>query len=172
MRRFVRADIARVHEHLVEMNGTQEEERKAGPCLNPPERRVLVTEHFSVADKAFVFVPVRRKLPHREQAMQNEHERNHRDHERDNGGIRFAEDKLPLEHFGHPPHGIVANQDRRHECHVSPHEKAEEQSTRALNEVELRGPVTFSRPLIQSNPGDDIEFGLIIHWQYSCPRAR
>jgi hypothetical protein len=67
---------------------------------------------------------------------------------------------LTFEHFGDPRHGIVADQDRRDEGHVSPHEKTEEQSTGTLNKVQPRRPMTFSRPLIQSNSGNDIHIAI------------
>jgi hypothetical protein len=44
---------------------------------------------------------------------------------------------------------------------VSPHKKTKEQSSGALGPVQSRRPVTFSRPPIQSNPGNDIDF--VIH---------
>jgi hypothetical protein len=52
---------------------------------------------------------------------------------------------------------------------VSPHEKTEDQCAGALNEVELRGPVTFSSPLIQSNSGNDI--GFVTHGSAPIDRA-
>jgi hypothetical protein len=109
LRRFVGADVAGVHEHLVEMNRSQKEERKAGPRLHPPERCVLMTQHLPVAGETFVLLKVRRKFSHGEQAMEYEHERNQGDDCGDDAGIAFAEDKLSLEHLGYPPHGIVAD---------------------------------------------------------------
>src|SRR5262245_40860796 len=107
-------------------------------------------------------VIVGRKLAHREQAVNHKHHGDQRDHERDNGGIGSAKEKIALEHLGDPPHGIVADQDRRDESHVSPHKKTEEQSARALRPIQPGGPMTFSCPLIQSNPSNDI--GFVTHW--------
>ena len=56
IRGFIRADVAGMHEHLVQMHGSQKEERETGHGLNPPERRILMAQHFPVAGETFVFV--------------------------------------------------------------------------------------------------------------------
>src|SRR4030095_16696957 len=94
-------------------------------------------------------------------AMKHEHHGNQGDHERNKDGIRSTKEEIALEHFGDPPHGIIADQDRRDESHMAPHKKTEEQSTRALGPIQPGGPVTFPRPSIQSGSGNDIDF--VIH---------
>src|SRR5215510_15796760 len=94
--------------------------------------------------------------------MQHEHHGNQRDDERNKDGIGSTKEEIAFEHLGHPPHRILADQDRRDESHVSPHEKTKEQTAGALGPIQPRGPVTFSRPSIQSNTGNDIDF--IVHW--------
>src|SRR5262245_58858369 len=90
--------------------------------------------------------------------MEHEHHGNQRDHERNKDGIGSAKEEIALEHLGHPPHRILADQDARDEGHMAPHKKTEEQTAGALSPIQPGGPVTFPRPLIQSGSGDDIDF--------------
>src|SRR5262249_50192955 len=90
--------------------------------------------------------------------MKHEHHGNQGDHERNKDGIGSTKEEIASEHLGPPPHPTLADQDRRDESHVPPHKKAEEQATRALSPIQPGGPVTFPRPLIQSNSSDDIDF--------------
>src|SRR5262245_51196635 len=90
--------------------------------------------------------------------MEHEHHRNQRDHERNKTGIRSTKEEIAFEHLGHPPHRILADQDRRDESHVSPHEKTKEQTAGAVGPIQPGWPVTFSRFLIQSGSNDDIDF--------------
>ena len=75
----------------------------------------------------------------------------------DDTWISCAENKLPLEHPRDPPHGVLADEDGRHENHVAPHEQAEEEAARALHNIEPRRPTAFPRFLVQSNSSDDID---------------
>lgn len=62
-----------------------------------------------------------------------------------------------LEHPRDPPHGVLADEDGRHENHVAPHEQAEEEAARALHNIKPRRPTAFPRFLVQSNSSDDID---------------
>jgi hypothetical protein len=71
-----------------------------------------VAQHFLVAAKFSKLVIVGGKLAHREQAVNHKHYRNQRDNCDHDTGIAPAENKLTLKHLGHPPHRILADQDR------------------------------------------------------------
>ena len=169
VRRFVWADVTWMNEHLVQMNGGEKEKRESRHRLDPPERCVFMPQQFSVAAEFSVLVIVGGKLAHCEEAVEHEHKCDESDDRADQAGVALAEKHLPFEHPGDPIHSIVADQNRRDESHVSPHEETEKQSARALRKIQPRGPVTFSRSLIQSDTGNDIELGLVIHWQCSYP---
>ncbi len=123
--RFERADHSGVHQHLIQVHRGEEEHRETGDDLPPPQRGVLVMHHPHVVAVDAVLRIVDRKLAHREPGMgdeQNEHNRNDARHDH---GVGLPEEEVTLEHLRDRPHRVVAEQDRRHEEHVAPHEEAE-----------------------------------------------
>src|SRR5215510_3805330 len=125
------------------MYGSQEEERKAGHRLHPPERGVLMAEHSPVAAKVAILAKIRRELPHGQRRVEHKHHRNQGDHARDNGGVGSAKEELALEHLRDPPHRILADQDARDERHMAPHKQTEEQTVFFLKLRQPPRPTLF-----------------------------
>jgi hypothetical protein len=107
--------------------------------------------------KTPVLLKVSRKFAHRQKSVEHKCYRNLGNDRRDHTGITLTEKKPALEHLRDPPHDVLADEDGRDESHVAPHEQAEKKTARALQNIKSRRPTAFSRFLVQSDSGDDID---------------
>ena len=161
--RLERADQVRPRQHHVQVDGRQEEQREPGEHLPEPERGVLVPHQLHVTAEQPVLPPADRELAHGEHRVQHDQ----RDHAGDDDGhdarIRAAEDEVALEELRDRPHRVVADQDRRHEEHVSPHEQREQEAGGALQPVQARRPAAFRARVGKPDAGDDVRGR--VHWR-------
>ena len=116
----------------------------AKPVMTWTNQRVVSSWRMRshVSPVVAVLTPVDRELAQRQPGMQDEHGEDEGDEGRNQPRVRLAEQRLALEQARHPPHGIVAEQDRRHEEHVQPHEQAEKQTGQSF------GPRRNGRPRV------------------------
>ena len=151
---FERSDVVRAGKHRVQVHGRQEEQGEAGDHLPEPERGVFVLQHPHVATEGAVLTVVDRKFAHREQGVRDDQRDDAGDHARDDHRIGPAEEEIALEEFGDHPHGVLAEQDRRDESHVYPHEKRKHETGGALRQVKSRRPMAAPRGVGQTNTGN------------------
>ncbi len=152
---FVRSDQFRVRQHDVDVRRSQEEQREAREHLPGPERGVLVPHHLHVAAEGRELPVVDRELADREERVHDDQRDDAGDDERDHDGERPAEEEVALEELRDRPHRVVADQDGRHEEHVSPHEQREHEARSALHEIEAGRPAALARGVDETHAGDD-----------------
>ena len=165
IRGFVRPDAIGTAQHDEQMHRSEKEHREAGEDLPEPQRRVFVTHHPHVPTKRLVLAVIDRKLAHGKESMRDDQRDDQRHHDGDDPGIGDAEEKIAFEKSGDGPHRILAEQNRRHEEHVAPHEEHQEQSGDALPPVEPRRPAARAHAVCHSHARD--QRTRAVHWRIS-----
>jgi hypothetical protein len=113
-----------------------------------------VTEQVLVADEQAVLLVVGRELAHGQESVRHEQHGHNGDNPRDDLREGAAEEVVALERLGNLPHRVVADQDGRHERHVTPHEQTQQQTAGALRDVHARRPAALERAVGKTDAGD------------------
>ena len=137
---LVRTDQVGTRQHLVQVHGRQEKQGETRDDLPIPERGVLVVHAARVFTVGTVLPVAAGEFPQRQRRMHDEQRRYRAHQQRDEPVERPAEQVVTFEHARNAPHRVLAEQDRRHEKHVNPHENAQRETRCALQQVEPRGP--------------------------------